>query len=148
MRPAVRVPPELKAGRDDFPRLRDFLVERFLQAEESAELLLRRLVVPQPQPGVGRLVVRSYGEVYRVRDTRLGRDVAVKVLPDHLSRDAAVAAQAPVRIRMGTLAPQGTSYQRILQTMGERWRTARSTASWRSPSRSRSACPPTNGWTR
>jgi TRAP-type C4-dicarboxylate transport system substrate-binding protein len=33
-------------------------------------------------------------------------------------------AQAPVRIRMGTLAPQGTSYHRILQEMGERWRTA------------------------
>ena len=31
---------------------------------------------------------------------------------------------APVRIRLGTLAPQGTSYHRILQEMGERWRTA------------------------
>ena len=37
-----------------------------------------------------------------------------------------VAAQpsAPVRIRLGTLAPQGTSYHRILQAMGERWRVA------------------------
>ncbi len=38
----------------------------------------------------------------------------------------ALAAQAggPVRIRLGTLAPQGTSYHHILQEMGERWRTA------------------------
>lgn len=33
-------------------------------------------------------------------------------------------AQAPVRLRLGTLAPQGTTYHRILQEMGERWRTA------------------------
>lgn len=36
-----------------------------------------------------------------------------------------LAAQtAPVRIRLGTLAPQGTAYHRILQEMAERWRTA------------------------
>jgi Tol biopolymer transport system component len=33
------------------------------------------------------------GEVYRARDTRLGRDVAVKVLPQHLSENAEVRAR-------------------------------------------------------
>ncbi len=33
------------------------------------------------------------GEVYRARDTRLGREVAVKVLPQHLSGDAEVRAR-------------------------------------------------------
>jgi len=33
------------------------------------------------------------GEVYRARDTRLGRDVAVKVLPDHLSANPNVRAR-------------------------------------------------------
>jgi eukaryotic-like serine/threonine-protein kinase len=33
------------------------------------------------------------GEVYRARDTRLGRDVAVKVVPSHLSSDAELRAR-------------------------------------------------------
>ena len=33
------------------------------------------------------------GEVYRARDTRLGRDVAVKVLPQHLSANPEVRAR-------------------------------------------------------
>jgi serine/threonine protein kinase len=35
------------------------------------------------------------GEVYRARDTRLGRDVAIKVLPSHL------AVTPEVRARFG-----------------------------------------------
>lgn len=33
------------------------------------------------------------GEVYRARDTRLGRDVAIKVLPEHLSTDTDLKAR-------------------------------------------------------
>ena len=33
------------------------------------------------------------GDVYRARDTRLGRDVAVKVLPQHLSSNSEVRAR-------------------------------------------------------
>src|ERR1700756_4581106 len=33
------------------------------------------------------------GEVYRARDTRLGRDVAIKVLPQHLSANADLKAR-------------------------------------------------------
>src|SRR5215467_12294681 len=33
------------------------------------------------------------GEVYRARDTRLGRDVAIKVLPEHLSANPEIRAR-------------------------------------------------------
>ncbi len=38
--------------------------------------------------------------------------------------EAALGAQGPVKVRLGTLAPKGSSYYKHLQVMGEQWRTA------------------------
>ena len=53
----------------------------------SAGVLLGRYEVVSPL-GAG-----GMGEVYRARDTRLGREVAVKVLPEHVAHDPEALAR-------------------------------------------------------
>ena len=46
-----------------------------------------------PYEITGAIGAGGMGEVYRARDTNLGRDVAIKVLPDAFARDAARMAR-------------------------------------------------------
>lgn len=53
----------------------------------SSGTVLRQYEIVEPL-GAG-----AMGEVYRARDTRLGREVAIKVLPEHLADDAYVRSR-------------------------------------------------------
>src|SRR6266446_6981120 len=49
--------------------------------------------------------------------TRLTLLIVTSLFFRHVS-----AAEKPVNLRLGTLAPRGTSYHKSLQAMGEKWR--------------------------
>ena len=61
--------------------------------EGKAEVTLTPGTRLGPYEIVAPLGAGGMGEVYRARDTRLGREVAVKVLPQHLSADAELRAR-------------------------------------------------------
>jgi eukaryotic-like serine/threonine-protein kinase len=55
-----------------------------VRPDDAGPLIGRRLGVYEVQALVG---TGGMGEVYRARDTRLGRDVALKILPSHFIAD-------------------------------------------------------------
>lgn len=61
-----------------------------------------------------------------MRSTRVKTWIAAFAFGGAMVPAASASAQGapPTRIRLGTLAPQGTSYHHILQEMGEKWRSA------------------------
>src|SRR5262245_9308980 len=63
-----------------------------------------------PYEILGRLGAGGMGEVYRARDSRLYREVAVKVLPEHLARDP----QAVARFEREARAVAALSHPNIL----------------------------------
>ena len=52
------------------------------------------------------------------------RLVSLMVLSPSLLFHSTLSADAPVKLKLATLAPQGTIYHRVLQEMGEQWRRA------------------------
>jgi eukaryotic-like serine/threonine-protein kinase len=58
---------------------------RVTEADTTRDLIGRRLGVYSIQGLIG---AGGMGEVYRARDTRLGRDVAIKILPDAFAHNA------------------------------------------------------------
>jgi serine/threonine protein kinase len=79
------------------------------------------------------------GEVYRARDTRLDRTVAIKVLPDHLAQNPDLRqrfereARAVSSLNHPTSACSTTSDTRTEPTTScsSTWRASRSASGWR-----------------
>jgi serine/threonine protein kinase len=65
---------------------------------------------PRPYEILAPIGAGGMGEVYRARDTRLNRDVAIKVLPEHLAKDP----DALARFRREAMAVAALAHPNIL----------------------------------
>ena len=65
---------------------------------------------PGPYEILAPIGAGGMGEVYRARDTRLDREVAIKVLPEHLAKDP----EALARFQREAKAVAGLAHPNIL----------------------------------
>ena len=111
----------------------DFLAQPALQI--AADLVTPASVAPLTGQHLGVYSITALlgrggmGEVYRARDTRLGREVAIKVLPRALTADPDRLARFEREARM--LASLNHSAHRdVVRPRGERRAARRSSSSW------------------